>query len=801
MKKLLFIVTLMTAFNLRSQENAFDYMVPPMSSYRSFNLTTSTYMPEDLADLKAGFSNEYRSYEPDFTEDGRKGIKVIHYTPGLFSTQSHAYFLSFSGNNVQLYGYSEYMVDDDGLFYDTYNENYQAIAPANFSKVPNESYQTTDQTYYDPQYKTNVTVTAMYKTMKVAGYEKKLLVLEYNKNGSTMREYYMKNFGLVAFQTYKGEICCANLSPFILFPKSDLDANTNDKNKEKAWTLFKSANKIQITDSFFTYGNSASKLFFGQLDSLSSLYQHLLLRSPEMNNAYRYMLSVKVYDLISKVYDGAKKYGSTHDASVQDYVSDYLMMRPYIDYLSKEGLSAQITNVENDFYKLYWKTIIMKLSSVTSNSSYENSYKAYLMKSMVNTTIKYDNLLDNVNKCILSSYIAVYYNFTNEPVKRYQYITKSVENYQYLSTQEKDINIDYMRSAMKNLSSIVPGNEEDLLRAMNAVLGLKDYNNAVKIGENGLSNSIGKSPAFAIKFAEAAYNDDLNKESLRKALKLLQGRTSELSYVQLQDYVKYCQAMGSEFNCSDAESQLKKAKKKEQNEAEKKQKESKRSNRSGGSSRNVNLALMANPFAGLDIEKTGFKFLPMSANLRIRSTELEFRYNPFMGADFKNRFVGGKLSDNSGSTTGKWINLKGADYGLGIYFKKIEGSSYRKEASAIGGGLQLIYGNFNSADETAEARIDNIYRQIILRPKITRYEGLLNFSYTLFNWKTHLAATMFYGAGLGVRSIEYGNYTYSQEVLSDSERTAFTDKRFVQSNWTGFYFTFRMGFRFGFTIF
>lgn len=70
-----------------------------------------------------------------------------------------------------------------------------------------------------------------------------------------------------------------------------------------------------------------------------------------------------------------------------------------------------------------------------------------------------------------------------------------------------------------------------------------------------------------------------------------------------------------------------------------------------------------------------------------------------------------------------------------------------------------------------------------------------------FDWKTHLSGMFYYGIGAGVRQITYGANSHSEDVLSDDTKTVFEDKRFDQANWSGAYISFRMGFRFGITLF
>jgi hypothetical protein len=266
--------------------------------------------------------------------------------------------------------------------------------------------------------------------------------------------------------------------------------------------------------------------------------------------------------------------------------------------------------------------------------------------------------------------------------------------------------------------------------------------------------------------------------------------------------------MSPEFDCAKAESEVKKIEKREAEERENKLKEEKkkaRKNSYSSGERKANLALAFNPFAGLNMKGKGgaFKFLPVSVELRTGKLIHEFRMNSFFGFDGKNRFVGGKVLENVPTYNAGWKNLNGADYSYGIYFMENKFTSYDKKCQSQGGGFQFLYGNFTSDPELTNVRVNTFLKTVTLRPEITRMELLVNWKANLYNWKTHLFITGFWGIGAGTRTIKYNSQdlSISEADLSNETISTFDDKRFVQANWNGYYFTMRLGFRFGLTLF
>lgn len=479
----------------------------------------------------------------------------------------------------------------------------------------------------------------------------------------------------------------------------------------------------------------------------------------------------------------------------------YFILRPTVESVSKTGLNKFVTHVDENYYNNYWRMIYFYFTSNTMSSYLSKKQKAHIMKPFIKQVKDYESKIDDVNKCILYSYVAVYHNHLDEEGDRFEYMARSIEYYPKLSDEDKDLNIEYMRSVMKTLADINPETEPNLVRAMKAVLQLNDYQNAVKIATNGMSHNLGTSTEFALLYAKAAYNDDLDKINLRKALDKLKGKLEALSVSELSDYIKYCNALSPEYNCSEAEDLMKKAKKREEDEYNKKQKEQKKDRNKSRRQGAVNFAIMANPFAGLKTKPSPtFKFIPVSAALRVGKIIHEIRYNHFPGADLKNRFIMGRLTSTDLEDKDGWKNLRGQDISYSLIFVSNDKSSYRKSVNCLGGGPQFVYGDFRSNMEQITVKTSSTVHTTTVVPRIKRYEGLLNFHFFTFSRKNHLAFTLFYGLGVGVREITYNSPHFTEEQLMDDDQYTFTNRRLEQSNW-GTYLTFRAGFRFGFTIF
>lgn len=805
MKILTSILTICLAFPVLAQENAFDYMVPICNAERHFYKVENNSLKGELTELDLSSSGFTRTFVSQYKQDGTVGYKFIHHTEGLFTDEDYAYFISFSSNTATMYGHSKYLLDGEYTFLQfVNNEQYKDVTSTIYCKVPNESYQTVDWTYTNPETGKSVNASSYYKNMTIYGAEKRILVVENVEGGKTTKSYYMKNFGLIGVER-SGEVYLTDFDFLLIYDRTFLESKSESDLRTYAWGIINRLYKIETTDSFMRYGDHDRSVMYNKLDSLQGIFEYMTMKYPDMNNVHRYIMSSYVKSAVEKMFNVLYENETLNYYSYElmPYFNSFYLLRPYPDYISKYNLNTYVSKVDELFYKSFWRVDYMYLHTLNSDKAKLKSYIAYLEKPRIDCIVNNESNIDNINKCILYSLVAVHHSFKNEPTSQYLYYVKSVENYKFLSQADKDNNIEYMRTVMRTLSTLTPGSESDLNRALDATLSLKDYNNSVKIAANGYSNKLGSGTNFALKYAEAAFNDDLNKEHLRKAMQLLNGKYPEMTSSQLSDYIKYCNAMSPEFDCSKAQSEYSKAEKREKQAVAKKDKENKKKYSSDGSSRTVNLALQCNPFAGLNISGNGgiFKFLPMSAALRTGKIVHEFRYNPFFGFNAKNRFVAGKITENDVSFNDGWKNIKGADYGYSFIVVKNDYRSYSKTVNSAGVGLNVIYGKFTTDEEVAQATINGINSPLILRPVIQRYEALVTFNWTTFSWKSHVSGTVYYGFGAGLRELTYGNYTFSQETLADKDKTVFSDKRFVQTNWTGPYFTFRTGFRLGFTIF
>lgn len=802
MKYALVILSIIFSFELLAQENAIDYIIPQVNNHKVLYLSSSDVLEGDITTIQTEFQSQEFKYFSEFNADGSTLYKFVHYEGSLFSREQYAYFLKFNGNSAQLFGYSDYKLKNNLFFDDVVNEDYSALNNQTIYKVPNESYQSQNWSFQDPNTQKQVNGSSYYKTMNIGDYERKILVVEFTSGSKTRKEYYLKYYGLIAIQEPDRKFYINDFDNFSLYTKSFLDDKGEYKTRTYAWDLIEHFRDVNIGDSFFNLDGKNKRVFEKSKDSILGLFEHMMLRNPELQNPYKYMLSIVLYSGSIRIFDEAEsqKVTAYQYETIIDELYHYYFIRPYPDAISQYNLSTYVTNISESFYQNFWKMDYCFLKTLPLKNSFERSYKAYLCKPRVESILKFESNIDNVNKCILFAYVSDYYKLLEDEGNEYFYLVKSVEYYKYLSTADKDLNIDYMRAVMRDLAELKPKDEDVLNRAIAATNDLKDYSNSVRIAENGISHKLGIGINFALLYAEAAFQDDLNKPSLRKAMDILSPNLNLLSLAQLNDYLKYCRALGSEYDCKKAESLLSKAKKKEQSEA---RKNSNGSNKSYGSNnRSVNLALLFNPFAGANITGNGgfLKFLPMSAELRTGKIVHEFRYNMFFGGDFKNRFVGGKL-DNEADVNNKWKNLHGADYSYGIIFVKNDKGYNGQECTSGGGGLQFLYGAFQSDKETTNVTINGAYGTINVTPNIKRYEAILNFKYIYFDWKSHFSATMFYGFGLGMREITYNNSVFSESTLKDKDKTVFEDQRFTQKNWEGAYFTLRLGFRIGFTIF
>ncbi len=818
MKKLLGLAILCQFLVINAQENAINFIIPKVNAVKTLYSSGTKSLTGDIADLsKPDYSTQQIEYQPQLEADGSITYKIIFYKAnGVGMLQDYAYFVNFSGNKASFKGYSKYVLKTQLFSDDIANEEYTALNnEQQYYIVPSESYQTTEWTYVDPATKLEMNAKGYYKTMTVNGVDERIFVVEHSKKSGysdkARIEYFMKNYGIIATQANQGEIVyITDLKPYKLYSKSYIDNLSEADAMNKGWDIIDNIRNIMDqTDSF---PEQEEKLAKHSMDSLVGLFEHLMRKNIEKEKIYRYVLSLIYDDWTDEYYYTAKrakrlKY-SYENKRVLRSLNNYFFLRLYPGYVPKAELKGIVTKVDENFYKMYWTNLFIYFNTV-AEYAVKQTYYVYLFKDKVELVERSESTIDGKNLFLLHSYLASYYGYKGDPAKAYFNYVLTLENYKSLTNEEKDLNMEYMKILMKKMTEEKPSNEADLIRGINAAISLNDNINALKIADNGYSNGVGNSVNFSMLFAKVAYENSVDKNYLRKAMQLMQNKISEMKPAQIKEYLIYCKAMSPEYDCSKAEAEVKKAEKREKEEQEKKAKEEKKKSKKNNysSNRAMNFAIAANPFAGLNISGNGhaFNFLPLSAELRTGVIIHELRINTFNGLDAKNRFVAGKLIENAPPKNGGWKNIRGADYSYGIYFVKNKMSSYKKNCESLGGGLQFLYGSFTTNPEKINVTMKNIPTIINVKPEINRYEVLLNYKLNIYDRKTHFFFTTFWGLGAGVRNIKYNatqivGTSISEGDLKDN-KSVFDDKRFTQQNWTGYYFTIRLGFRFGLTLF
>ncbi|MDI1235700.1 MAG: hypothetical protein PSX81_15595 [bacterium] len=816
MKRLIILIYISSFVSLFAQESAVNFIIPKVNHTKKLYASEVKAMTDDIVSIAVNnFKNKEVKYQPRIETDGTITYKVIYYkSGGQGIIEDYAYFINFSGNKAILKGYSKYTIEKGVFLEKVINEEYTALsASQTYYQVPSESYQTTEWTYNDPISGKSIKASGYYKTMVFNGKDERILIIEHTENGAytskVKKEYFLKNFGLIAMQSNQNEmIYLTNLAPFKLYSNTFLESLSEENSRILGWNMIKSIrNEIDLDDLF---EESSEDTKINTMDSLVGLYEHLMIKYPAKENVYRYILSLIYSNWVDYHYDGlnsAELKNITTHKNIMENIDNYFFMRLTPDYISKSDLKGFVTNIDESFYEMYYYNLFIKFSALY-NFGYSCNYFDYLTSNEVASIEKDESNISSKNLFFLHSYLAIYYACAKDNRKAYYNYVLTLENYKSITSADKDLNIEYMKKLMKDLIEKKPSNETDLIRGVNAALGLNDNLNALKIADNGYSNGIGVSLDFSMLFAKIAFNNDIDKPYLRKAMQLMQDKLSIMSSEQIKNYLIYCKAMAPEFDCSKAEGEVKKIQKREQEEQEKKLKEDKKKARKtsyAGGKRGVNLALAFNPLAGMNTKGQGnfFKFLPVSVELRTGKVIHEFRMNTFFGFDPKNRFIGGKVIENLPSINTGWKNLTGTDYSYGIYFMENKISSYDKKCESQGFGFQFLYGNFTTNIEQINVTINNLKTQVLVKPEITRMEILLNMKGNIYNWKSHLFVTGFWGVGVGTRSILYNsqNTAFTQVDLADDSKSKFEDKRFVQANWKGYYFAVRMGFRIGFTLF
>lgn len=226
----------------------------------------------------------------------------------------------------------------------------------------------------------------------------------------------------------------------------------------------------------------------------------------------------------------------------------------------------------------------------------------------------------------------------------------------------------------------------------------------------------------------------------------------------------------------------------------------------------MNIALSVNPIAGLNTKagRVGgpFKFIPMSADMRMGAFVHEFRWNRFIDYNGSDRFTRGNLGKATieNEIFNQWKSLKGNDYSyfLGVVAHRTEDEDYDARWKGYHAfGPQYLWGSFTAGEEVASVLLkgNTTPQDIRIRPSITRSEWLFMWKYSRF-YKGIFYYTLFTAVGAGQRSLAYNSPDAGigeGQLLSATEST-FYDQRLVQSNWTGRKLTMRAGFRIGITL-
>src|SRR5690606_39816154 len=113
-------------------------------------------------------------------------------------------------------------------------------------------------------------------------------------------------------------------------------------------------------------------------------------------------------------------------------------LRPTVESVSKTGLNKFVTHVDENYYNNYWRMIYFYFTSNTMSSYLSKKQKAHIMKPFIKQVKDYESKIDDVNKCILYSYVAVYHNHLDEEGDRFEYMARSIEYYPKHSDEYKD---------------------------------------------------------------------------------------------------------------------------------------------------------------------------------------------------------------------------------------------------------------------------------------------------------------------------------------------------------------------------
>jgi hypothetical protein len=802
MKKLLTSLFFLFTISLAAQENAKDWILPQVQATKVLNHQSSNKLDGDITtQLLNSLKSEKFSYNAMVDSDNSSRYKIITHLPGSsYANPSHAYFVKFNGSSATLNGYSKYVVDydDDDWFGDydfVVNETYKDVESQTIYRVPTESYQTMEWTFTDPHTNKSVQAMSSYKTMKVYGYDRKILIIEFKSDGKTRKEYYMKFYGLIAVQNTKYELYINNFKNYKYYTKSFIDSKTEKELRNEYWSIYKRFSKLKLNDSSLSYKNNFYTLKDKHYDTIIGLMEHMIMKNREMANVYTYFISATHFDMATNIFNAAEKNQQTKSKGdlILRPTMNYFLVRPTVESIKKEGLNSHITNVNENFESNYWKMNSVFLKTILFNSDFDKTYKTSLCKQQIDYYIKNYSKIDNLNKCYNNSYIAYYYNLLGNKNKHYEYLVKYLEFFKFLSNTEKDLNIEYMRYVMKMLYTETPPDETILKDAMRILLDLKDYPNAIKVANNAIDKGVGSSIDFGFQFAEAAYKDEVNKIALKKAVGILNPQVNAMTPTQLTNYLPYCKAVAPDYDCSVAEREVEKAKKRE--EDKKKEEDKKRKKQSRG--RPIGLTISSNPFNIL------WNTLPLVADIRIKKIYFQARYNQFNDRTSSNLW-GNALAPSE--TKKKFEEINGADIS-GAIMKSV---SYSRDVQTLV-GVHVLFGDYTTKPERVYAtNLTSGQRGYLdMSPNVKKTEVMFQLEQRVFmGRKNPLYFSFFYGLGVGRRTIDYNLssiHNITKENIADKSKYEFDQDElsggYDQDLWNKNYLVFRTGFRIGLRLF
>jgi len=583
---------------------------------------------------------------------------------------------------------------------------------------------------------------------------------------------------------------------------------SSEKKKKKqlldiGWGIYNRAFKLlEDKNDRFYFNSEKNNLVNKYYDSLTGLYENIIRKTPANENIYKYIYTIYIRNKALEVNNLVNIDKTKKEALLIEKLNlanQFYFLRPTLNSLPNYRLSEFLKDPDKHYNENFIHTLFLYYNSISGLSVFENSYKVFLFKDKVEFLEKNESLIAYENRFVIYSNMASYFNYSFEDAKAYLYYVKTLESYKLLNENNKNLNIEYMKYLMDKLIYMKPSNQEDLNRAINAAFSLNDYLNANKIADNGHSNGIGKDMDFGFLYAKAAYENSLNKSSLRNALKLLQDKLNVMTVSQITEYLKYCQAMNGEFDCSKAEAEVKAAEKREKERLEKEEKERKKKQREYSKGSFFSLAVSTNPLNLL------WNTLPVALDIKLGKIILQARVNDWQGRSSK-LLWGNMLYDPQK----EFKKIVGRDYSLAI-LGRMGNESYRTPVPYF--GVHALYGNYTTEVENVKAKdlSTNIQNNLQVSPEVTKYELMMKFHFPLTVKKNIFYACYFMDFGIGRRMIKYNaintsnNMAISEKDLSDETKYEFlndvVNAGYKQERWNKLYVPFKLGFRIGLFLF